>query len=120
MGKRGMFCQKTKELHQVTATGIQNKKERRVQSTRYNFPEGYSLMNFVDGRKGVKIKNRFRMQPINLGFTDEDNNDVFWHGVYIFWVFKVDKEVRLLTNSDDSDDDYAVMTKRMYRASMEE
>jgi hypothetical protein len=75
-------------------------------------------MNFVDSRKGVKVKNKFCMQPINLGLKDEDDNEVFWHGVYMFWVFKVDKEVCLLIHLDDSDDDFVVMIKHMYKASM--
>jgi hypothetical protein len=66
MGTTGLFCKKTKELHQVTANQIQNKKEHQVQSTCYNFSKGYSLMNFVDGKKGVKVKNKFCMQPIKL------------------------------------------------------
>jgi hypothetical protein len=74
-------------------------------------------MNFVDGRKGVKVKNKFRMQPINLGLKDEDDNKVLWHGAYMFWVFKVDKEVHLLVHLDDSEDDFVVVTKYMYKAS---
>jgi hypothetical protein len=50
-------------------------------------------MNYVDGRKGVKVKNKFYMQPFKLGLKDEDDNEVIWHGAYKFWVFKVDTEV---------------------------
>jgi hypothetical protein len=57
------------------------KKECQVLSgIHYNFPKGYSLMNFVYGRKGVKVNNTFHMQPINLGLKDEDDNQVFCFG----------------------------------------
>jgi hypothetical protein len=115
--KASMACEKTKELHQVTATRVSKKKGCRLQSSRYNFPDGISLQSFGDGLKGIQLKNRFRMQPVILG-EDKDGDDITWYGPYVFWVFEVDKEVRLLNeSSDDSDDDFAIFTERMSKVS---
>jgi hypothetical protein len=38
----------------------------------------------------------------------------------LFWVFKVNKEVHLLIHLDDLDDYFAVMTKDVYKASMDD
>ena len=115
--KASMTCEKTKELHQVTATRVSKKKGCRLQSSRYNFPDGISLQSFGDGLKGIQLKNRFRMQPVILG-EDKDGDDITWYGPYVFWVFEVGKEVRLLNeSSDDSDDDFAIFTERMSKVS---
>jgi hypothetical protein len=86
-------------------------------------------MNFVDGKKDIKVKNKFTMQPIKLSEKkkdkdelDEDEDEIFWHGAYIFWVFKVGKETRPLhrKNVDDLDNNFAIMTKRMYKSFMDD
>ena len=52
-------------------------------------------------------KTKFWMQPVYLG-KDKDGKDIIWFTSYVFWVFEVDKEARILNKSlDDSDDGFA-------------
>jgi hypothetical protein len=122
----GLACEKTCQAHQVAANSIQSKEELRLQRVRLNFPDEVSCKIFTQAdkkasKKGNKLKNNFRMVEVKIG-ESADCENLMWEAPYVVWVFVINSEARHLKRqeSEDSDDDFKISTKRMNKVSMVE
>jgi hypothetical protein len=109
---RGVHCGKTEQNHQVAATSLQARDERRLQRVHLTFPDGITCKAFNngDGRKAMLLKNMFQFVETKIGEKIDDNGrdkiDITWEAPHVFWVLTVEREARHLKKQDEDDDDF--------------